>query len=601
MSIRNQYPSIKPSLNLDFANTKTLDPRITFARASEGRFYDGKTFAKAEENLLSFSQEMGNGWWNKTHLSVTENTITAPDGTSTAESTAQTAGQTSAGFVGVSRVVGNMTYTQSIYAKANTKNFVILAENLEDANVRQTWFNLSNGTIGTTNGNHTANIVSVGNGWYRCSITYTIVSAFAGGINFYHADTNGSTTVTDSGGIYLWGAQLEQRSSVTAYTPTTTQPITNYIPVLQTAAANVARFDHNPITGESLGLLIEEQRTNLLLRSSEFDDAAWGKNNVAVTANAVVAPDGTLTGDKIVEDNTNTGHRLANASLITVTATSYTATVFAKAAERSILFIRSNLTSPDANNYFDLASGTVGTVASGYTATITFVGNGWYRCSITATAAGTLTNKYVAFGCSTANDTFSYTGDGFSGIYVWGAQLEAGAFPTSYIPTAASQVTRNADAASMTGVNFSSWYRQDEGTFLADVLDGAVTIGALGVLSASDGTDNNRIDIRRQNASSVWAVVTTNGIAQDSGMLTVSNNATVGGTWKAAIGYKRNDTGFAVNGGSVQVDTDLILQTPALLRVGALPTNANHLSGCIRKIAYYPSRLTDAQLQALTR
>ena len=92
MTIQQNYPSTKPALLLDFANTKKLDPRITFTRASTATYYDGKTNAKAEENLLVRSQEFDNAIWAKTTTTVTTNSFVAPDTTASARSpTAQSA------------------------------------------------------------------------------------------------------------------------------------------------------------------------------------------------------------------------------------------------------------------------------------------------------------------------------------------------------------------------------------------------------------------------------------------------------------------------------------------------------------------------------
>ena len=254
-------------------------------------------------------------------------------------------------------------------------------------------------------------------------------------------------------GIFIWGAQLEIRSSVTAYTATTTQAITNYIPKLQSAASGVARFDNNPTTGESLGLLIEESRTNLLTYSSDYTNAVWTKTNTTITSAANVAPDGTQTAQKVVESTSSSGHELYEAVTL-VSGNSYTWSGYFKAAGRNwVAFLAQDASGN--TTYFDLQNGVVGTNASGNTASITSVGNGWYRCTLTRTVSGT--SGYWHILTASANNTVTYTGDGFSGYFVWGAQVELGAFATSYIPTVASQVTRAADAASMTGTNFSTW------------------------------------------------------------------------------------------------------------------------------------------------
>jgi len=354
MAIQSNFPSLKPSLLLDFANTKQLDPRITFTRASTATFYNGVTTAMAEQNLFTYSQEFDNGVWLKALLTVTANTTTAPDGNTTAESTVQNTGQTSSGAIYQTLNLPAQSYTLSVFAKANTKTRLMI-------NVRggtKTWFDLSAGTVGTTGAGVTASIQSVGNSWYRCSIVFTGTGTSAT-YGFYPAETDNSEVVTDSGGIYIWGAQLEQRSAVTAYTATTTQAITNYIPKLQSAASGVARFDNNPTTGESLGLLIEESRTNFFQRSDDFADTYWSKNGSTVSSNTLIAPDGTLTADTAVETATTADHWLYRSETSLTTAQAYTFSVYAKYAGRFLLLVLSNSVSGDVYVYFDLQTGTI--------------------------------------------------------------------------------------------------------------------------------------------------------------------------------------------------------------------------------------------------
>jgi hypothetical protein len=581
--------SVRPSLLLDFANTKALDPRITFARASTARFYDGKTVAKAEENLLTFSQEFDNAAWTKTNATVTANTTTAPDGTSTAEklvSTSASIGPDVRRTPGVSITSGTV-FTASFFAKAGEVSLVAI--NNFDTASRTTYFNLATGTVGTVAAGSTATITDVGNGWYRCTTTRTAAAVTTLGFTIQAQTTEGTWSQTIGDGLFLWGAQLEQRSSVTAYTPTTTQPITNYVPVLQSAANNVARFDHNPVTGESLGLLIEEQRTNLLVRSEEFDNASWTRFAVTVTPNTVVAPDGTLTADKLVENTSNALHRVTQQSF---SAGTYTLTVYAKAAEST----RFELVTTPVDVGFDLSNGTI---LFGTGGSIAAVGNGWYRCSVTFTVAVT---HGIGYGLLNSSNQRTYTGDGYSGIYIWGAQLEAGAFPTSYIPTVATQVTRSADRASMN--NIGSLLNIAEGTLYVSGIapPGLQPSGnSFGFAVLSDGTSNNRARLVRNGLdTNSFFGVTSNGATQASiTMGALSNNS----LFKAAGAYKTNDFATSLNGSSVGVDTlgatVTALNTLDIGHQGG--TGLTETNSCISKIAYYPLRLTNAQLQALTQ
>jgi hypothetical protein len=591
--------SVRPSLLLDFANTKTLDPRITFTRASTGTYYDGKTVAKAEENLFSYSQQFDGGDWSKTNISVSANTgdTTAPDGTSTAE-------KVSVVDIGSNAYRLQRTITApannivSFFAKAGTNNYVQVSyANGDTTSYVNFDITAGAGAVGTTAGTATGSIVDAGNGWYRCiAINTTAVGTIY--ISMAPNASSGRGVSFDPTGTenyYIWGAQLEQRSSVTAYTATTTAPITNYIPALQTAASGVARFEHNPVTGESLGLEIEEQRTNLLQRSEEFDNAYWTKDKVSITPNTIVAPDGTLTGDKVVEDTSNTPHRLFNQSITTITnGVTYTLSVYLKAAERTkgSLHVFGGAWGGNRRLVVDLANGSVLDATGLVSSSVTSVGNGWYRLIATATATGTTalsgigvytvdTLTYDGFGQPT------YQGNGFSGIYIWGAQLEAGSFATSYIPTVASQVTRSADSANMTGTNFSSWYRADEGTVYTEA-DAKTT----SFVAYFGGVSSNEFYTRMASSGPSFAVV-TNGTTQ-------ANFGSSALTAKIANAYKVNDFASSVNGGSASTDSSGIVPVVSALGIGATTSPSIAINGTMKKLAYYPKRLTNAELVSLT-
>lgn len=583
MTIKANFPAIKPSLNLDFANSKVLDPRITFSRSSTATYYDGKTVSKAEENLLTYSQEFDKAAWLKTNAAVTVNVVVAPDGTTTADKLVETA---VSGFHGCRQVVGGTvgtTYTYSVYLKAAERGWALVWFDSDSAGA---YFNLSDGTLGTVSAGVTAtNGISVGNGWYRCTITRTITGGAT--VQVYAASGNNGVSYTGDGtsGIYIWGAQLEQRSTATAYTPTTSAPITNYIPVLQTAAANVARFDHNPVTGESKGLLIEEQRTNLFVRSSDFTSGTWAKSaGLSVTPNAVAAPDGTISGTAV--SISQAAQMTQNA---TATGTAAAFSIYAKAGAYTSLplGIRNGTTSTNiavATLYFS-----TGTIASSTgTSSLSYVGNGWYRATLIASAGisvGDTLVVYAAQGSVAADNAF----------YLWGAQLETGAFPTSYIPTTTAQVTRSADSASMTGSNFSSWYRADEGTLYANTIHNGIE-SSMRAAAITDGTTNNYMSFDSVNAT-IPRFRVRYGNA-DQALITGSAST---GEFKGSVTYKTNDCQAAYNGTTTSNDASVAIPTVNQLVIGA--GGAGGVVVCnttIKRIAYYPKRLSNAELQALT-
>jgi hypothetical protein len=561
MAIQSNFPAIKPSLNLDFANTKKLDSRITFTRASTATYYDGVTTAKAEENLLLRSQDYSATWTVTNLTPVTGKT--APDSTSTATEFTATA--------------ANAVLTQGYTAVAGSYTFSVFLRRVTGSGDIQ---------IAADNGTWTTKVIT--GTWARYDVTQTVAAG---------SKTAGVRVVTDTDAIEVWGAQLEQRSSVTSYTATTTQPITNYIPVLLTAANNVPRFDHNPTTAESLGLLIEESRTNLLTYSADFADAAWTKTDTTITSNTVVAPDGTLTADLAIPNTSSTPHIIQYPNVTTSTTTTSTVSFFVKKAGYTTIHLRYGVQSTTNRGQADISLLTgavtnlqnVGT-ATGSSCSVTNIGNDWWRVALSVNpndAAATQTRLLIYPNVSTA-----YAGDGYSGIYIWGAQLEAGAFPTSYIATGAATATRSADAASMTGTNFSSWYNQSEGTLYAELSVRALAASSGVVLN--DNTITNRIRLAFTSTSD-QATITTSGTSQAvlDGGTPVINTIT-----KAIVAYKVNDFALSLAAGAVATDTSGVLPIVNQVQIGAETTTAGNIT--VKKVSYYTLRLTNAQLQALT-
>ncbi len=585
------YPQIKPTLNLDFSNTKTLDPRINFRRGTPGAYYDGKTYAKAEENLISYSEDFSQWGFGRIVQTASQS---APDGSTDAYKIEQESGQTSSGYLLQSyNTSANKSYTFSVYAKAGTnRNYIVLRTYL--SNNRFTYFDLVNGEAVNVDDRHFATIQDTGNGWYRCSITYTPISSSSVQFNVYFSDNDSSITVADDGGfIYLWGAQLEQREYVTAYTPTTGTPITKYQPQLMFASPDQPRFDHDPITGESKGLLIEESRTNLIEYSEGF--SSWQYNsNVTAKDNSVVAPDGTVGASEIVETTSNTQHNVAQSIAITGQKTF---SVFVKKGNgsRNFRITDYNATDGEVSVTYNLSTGDKVSEAGSPNSTITNYSNGWYRISITSTTTAT-SIYYIQL---IDNNTTTYTGDGYSSIYIWGAQLEQGSFPTSYIKTSGASATRSADNASITGENFSSWYRQDEGSIYVDSTKGNLGTSFAGYFSLhTEDFSNSEYYWLLHNSFDQFQFLVAPAIASLTDGVDVSL-----GSQKACVSWADDDFSMSVNGGSIQSDTSgPAKKNLAGLRIGFSPySNSHYLNSTIKKLSYYPQRLTNEQLQQLTK
>jgi hypothetical protein len=629
-------PSSRPSLNLNFAQAGVLDPRITFTRASTGTYYDGVTFAKAEENLLLQSQDFSTTWANLASTD-TANSTAAPDGTTTADTLTESATSNIHGIVqgGVS-VISGTTYAFSIFIKKGTGATapdVIQLTWATSGFTSNVYVNYDISVGGGSSGTVTqagasvisSSITDVGNGWYRCTFTANAGSTTTSGMTVLFTNNNPTATRAPSylgvvtADAFLWGAQLEQRSAVTDYTATTTQPITSYVPALQTAASGEARFDHDPLTGESLGFLIEEQRTNLLTYSEDLSNAAWSITGTAsIGTNTVVAPDGTLTADKFVLGDTITSGNAAVYQTVTksAVATTYTVSLYIKAGEFNTLRLIFRDTASAANSvqaYFNAATGVIAsgpTAAGTFTnasATITPVGNGWYRCTLTGTTSTETSVNTRIFNYQ--DGTGTATGNGYSGIYIWGAQLEAGAFPTSYIKTVASQATRNADAASMTGTNFSEWFNPSAGAVYAEssTMDFSASRGvwAIGNTSLAFSSGYMIYETYTASVSGRRTIgVFYNGSSQAPNLGTAvsqSENTFSPG----AFAYALDDLGQSTNGATAATDTSGLLPIGVTgFSIGSLISGwagaGNYLNGHIRKLAYYPKRLSNATLQALT-
>lgn len=559
MAIASNFPAIKPSLSLDFANTKKLDPRITFTRTTTATYYDGVTTAMAEQNLLLQSQDYSATWTVTNLTPVTGKT--APDSTSTA--TEFTAGAANAVLTqGYTAVAGSYTFSVWLRRVTGTGNIDIAADN-------GTW---------------TTKVIT--GTWARYDVTQTVAAG---------SKTAGVRVVTSGDAIEVWGAQLEQRSSATAYTATTTQRITNYIPVLLTAASGVARFDHNPTTDESLGLLIEEARTNTCLQSEDFS-TTWSATRATLSTNSSVSPAGTLTADKLIATTDNNTHFVAQT--FTGTAASWTFTVYAKALDYSFVALRLfNGTSQVGLAYYNLSTGATATVTAG-TASIQSVGNGWYRCALTATLAASASCT-ADIQLANADNTNSFAGNGYSGISIWGSQVELGAFPTSYIATTSATVTRNADTASMTGSNFTSWYNAGQGTLYAEFSVGALNRDAR-VIWLDGGSASNVIDLTVSSTNKVFLEGLSSGAY--SGNLQVGSVATDTAYRTGAV-YSSTSTEAVSQSGAIATGS-LTLPVSGISQLGigyqTSPFASAYLNGTIKKISYYPIRVTDANLQALT-
>jgi hypothetical protein len=388
--------------------------------------------------------------------------------------------------------------------------------------------------------------------------------------------------------------------------------------VLSTASSGAARFDHRLESGVwvNKGLLIEEQRTNSFQRSEEFNDAYWTKTNVTVTANDTTAPDGTTTAEKIVETTTNGLHIVERSLTLTSTSASPTSlSFFVKGGlNKTRFFIQvvgvDNITNPTIRNTVNLSDNSInpsgfngGTSLGG---SLQDCGNGWYRVAISGYTGLTATNHIIQFTYLDASGNASYAGNTSNGFYLWGTQLEAGAFPTSYIKTTTASVTRNADVASMTSTNFSSWYNATEGTtfWQGDTVPTGQSTRAFNI---NDNTNNERILVSTSTSTGVGfaaGVFDNNALQADiftpnPGVAPVANQ-----TYKHSFAYKVNDFAASLDGLAVATDTSGTIPTVDRMHLGAdiITTGSlNFLNGHIAKFYYWNTRLSNNFIRDYTK
>jgi hypothetical protein len=355
--------------------------------------------------------------------------------------------------------------------------------------------------------------------------------------------------------------------------------------------AGVPRLDY--LGSSCPSLLLEPQRTNLVTFSEQFDNAAWSKVESSITANNGTSPDGYTNADKFIANTTSNIH-FAN-SAIANTAAPWTYSIFAKAAgyDRLIMWTAST-------NFvgFNLTTGVVeSTLGTGITsANIQNYGNGWYRCSITSTSTSSGTSVALAvFNAAYPNGNINpiFTGNGTDGILIYGAQFEAGAYATSYIPTLGTSVTRVADACSKTGI--SSLIGQTAGTLFLEIQRTGDSVANQVIFAITDGTSDNRIRVLTTSDTRLRFLCQLNGGLVEYDFTTTA--LTFGQTDKIAFAYKSGDIAVYINGSQVNTSTNSLTISSTLidLVLGGVTQGTRYSQAIL-----FPTRLSNSELASLT-
>lgn len=584
--------TVGPTLGITRATKATMvdaDGYIREVQSGEARF-TGATFAS---NLIDESTWTA-GVVGVTDTVVTDNAVANPvDGTVDAVkvtgNNTNTTGRVSR--ESLVEIKAGHSYTFSIYAKTfNTITWV----SPRYATAFGKYFDIGNGVVGSDFvSTDDAGIVSLENGWYRCWFTFTATADDASPnwrlwLAEGDADQTFPSNIPTTDGVYLYGAQVEDVSGKASNAPTDLIPTT-------TAAVS-------SLSGTSTGLLVEEERTNICKQSEDFT-TTWTTTDLTVAANNTTAPDGSLTADKLTPNGVDTFAPAAQSIPGIGTGGQSTVSVYAKKDGTDWVYLDVGLLGVQATNqFFDLTNGVVGTASVGadvVASGIEAAANGFYRCWVTFNEDASDSSGSLRIVPASADGSTSVTGT--DSIFVWGAQLEAGAFPTSYIPTTTASVTRNADDVTGT-VDGTQFNADGTGSFY---VDGTITAAA-----GSGGTEDPAILEFSASSAAFIGIRTLNNAGQLriwSAGETADTFATIGGaqsagsSFKISAGLAEDDVIAYLDGANETTDTSWDLRSTQYtgLYVGQ-NTLKQSWNGHIAEIRYYNTRLTNAQLENMS-
>jgi hypothetical protein len=545
---------------------------------------------KGRENLLLQSNTFDTSWvW--TYMNTPTNGVLGYDETNDAWLIERN-GVSNGGSVR-QNITGTGVFTASIYAKANTKSWFLMYANYGSGSDTYTYFDLQNGVKGSSNGSPIeSKITSVGNGWYRCSITFSTPSALSS-FNIYPADGNQDVSGS-TGSVFVQDAQLEAGLVATDYIETGAS--TAQAGILE----DMPRLDYSG--GASCpALLLEPQRTNQVQNSEYYE--SYALNSVSISSNATTSPEGLQNAAELVEDSSNDNHFFRIPNLSWTSGTDVVFSIYLKENTRRYARLRFDNSGANTRAWLDLRTGETTFIDAGAengVCTSVDYGNGWFKYDFKITAQNTGTGSVQVFTQSeesvTGNLQTIYQGDGSSGIYVWGAQVETGSYPTSYIPTYGSSVTRSTERQ----IGFSSLPTDIVDTSLAHT--GFIEIKANEIESSSyqvfgfdDGSYANYIKLYASVTEKNFRLIAfANGVSVTTGWST--DDAYSKFVWS----YDGEGTLKVFINGSLVATKSMTIPQMTAFGFGERAYAINYTSISTKQIALFPTALTDSECIALT-
>jgi hypothetical protein len=378
----------------------------------------------------------------------------------------------------------------------------------------------------------------------------------------------------------------------------TTATRVNSAGLIESVAINVPRLDYT--LGSCPSILVEPQRTNLLLYSEQLDNVNWQLFDTTITPNVTTSPDGNTTADKVIPSAVSS-FKIIGQIFVTIALQPYTTTIYFKSAENTQAYIRFGGVTNSPYIIYDLPTQAIVSSLGLTSSSITSMGNGWYKVSATAIVS-TVNTAITPMMLPSTGYTLGiqnlpvFTGNGTNGGFIWGAQLELGSSSTSYIPTTAATVTRNADVISKTGI--SSLIGQTQGTIYAEINNTLMTSYSTGYVMRIFADPSNEVWIRKEAGSNKY---TAKWRANSVDVYTQSNISVLNGNNKIAIAYKTGDSAVYLNGTQIatSASTGAFSVAPSQIGIGSSST-ADFFNDRIELATLFPTRLTNAQLATLT-
>ena len=367
--------------------------------------------------------------------------------------------------------------------------------------------------------------------------------------------------------------------------------------LIENVASGQSRLNYPLIDGVQKGCphhILEPARTNVIQYSESFSNSYWVKATVSLSSNQIISPNGALDADKITESSTNGLQQIYSDVITTTPSSDYVYSIFIKKGERSWVKV---MTANNSGANFNVENGIIGIVDSGVNAEIEDYGNGWFKCSVSFNTSVSADRVYVRI--STSNGVTSYQGDGSSGLYIFGAMLEQGSFPTSYIPTNGESggVTRSAETAN--GAGNSTTFNDSEGVLMAEISALSDEAGYK-LLSINNNTVNNQITIGISSALNnlyVDSKIGNSAVISNGALPAIQQNFN-----KILVKYKSGSNSIYLNG--FKIDSNSNTFTPTGNQLIELEfsyyTSTLQFYGNVKQLQYFDSALADIQLEQLT-